>query len=45
MEPRAILEALAKRLIEEEIVDRAALAQLIAETEVPATVGGDRDHA
>jgi hypothetical protein len=42
---RAMLEALAKRLIEKEVVDRAALVQLIAETEAPATVGGDRDHA
>lgn len=30
---RATLEALAKRLIQQEVVDRAALVQLIAETE------------
>jgi len=35
---RATLEALAKRLIQQEVVDRAALVQLIAETE-PATSG------
>ena len=29
----ATLEALAKRLIEKDVVDRAALAQLIADTE------------
>ena len=37
---RAILEALAKRLIEKEVVDRAALVQLIAEAEPrPREVG------
>jgi len=35
---RATLEAVAKRLIQQEVVDRAALVQLIAETE-PATSG------
>ena len=30
---RATLEAVAKRLIQQEVVDRAALVQLIAETE------------
>ena len=42
---RAILEALAKRLSEKEVVDRAGLAQLIAETEAPATGGRERGHA
>jgi cell division protease FtsH len=42
---RVTLEALAKRLIDKEVVDRATLTQLIAETEAPATAGGDRGHA
>jgi cell division protease FtsH len=37
---RAILDALAKRLIEKEVVDRAALAQLIAEVEQFPREGG-----
>jgi cell division protease FtsH len=35
---RVILDALAKRLIEKEVVDRAALAQLIADAEPPPQV-------
>jgi ATP-dependent Zn protease len=35
---RATLEAVAKHLIQQEVVDRAVLVQLIAETE-PATSG------
>jgi hypothetical protein len=42
---RAILEALAKRLTEKEVVDRTGLAQLIAETDAPPTAGRDRGHA
>jgi cell division protease FtsH len=41
---RAILETLAKRLIEKEVVDRAALVQLIAEAE-PRSREGDQAHA
>ena len=41
---RAILEALAKRLIEKEVVDRAALVQLIAEAE-PRPREGGQGHA
>ena len=39
---RATLEALAKRLIEKEVVDRAALTKLIADTESRPQIGGDR---
>jgi cell division protease FtsH len=40
---RAILDALAKRLIEKEVVDRAALAQLIADSEsLPRASGESR---
>jgi hypothetical protein len=43
---RVILDALAKRLIEKEVVDRAALTQLIADTEsLPPRVAGDRGEA
>src|SRR2546422_11135968 len=38
---RATLEALAKRLIQTEVVDRAALVQLIAETEAAGVAWGD----
>jgi cell division protease FtsH len=41
---RAILETLAKRLIEKEVVDRAALVQLIAEAE-PRPREGGQGHA
>jgi cell division protease FtsH len=41
---RAILETLAKRLIEKEVLDRAALVQLIAEAE-PRPREGGRGHA
>jgi len=41
---RLILDALAKRLIEKEVVDRAALVQLIAEAESLPRAGGDQRH-
>ena len=41
---RSTLEALAKRLIEKEVVDRAALTELIAEMESPAQAIGDREQ-
>ena len=42
---RVILDALAKRLIEKEVVDRAALTQLIADAESLPRVAGDRGEA
>ena len=39
---RMILDALAKRLIEKEVVDRSALVQLIADAESLPRAGGDR---
>ena len=41
---RATLEALAKRLIEKEVVDRAALTKLIADTESLPQIAGDRSQ-
>jgi cell division protease FtsH len=42
---RAILDALAKRLIEKEVVDHAALAQLIADAEsLPRASGESRER-
>ena len=39
------LDALAKRLIERDVIDRAALAQLIAETESLPRERGPQSHA
>jgi cell division protease FtsH len=42
---RVTLEALAKRLIEKEVVDRAALVQLIADADSQPREGGAQRHA
>jgi cell division protease FtsH len=40
---RMILDVLAQRLIEKEVVDRATLLEVIADAESPPRVGGDRE--